>query len=427
MSLTTIAILLIGIICFIILTHLVVKNPLNGLILVMAAMPLDQRFSLSSPIGSLSFSNVFLLLTFFSFVLVWVLQKGKIKTPGSIILVWSWYLLSTFWGLGSSSARIIITVSAAFLLFLLMVEIPSKSEDVVLLCKAFVWISFLQSIIALFMYLLFFLSGTRFGIMDSWISGSLVPRAIGVHLDPNYLGISLFMGFSMSLALKNNFRRKFFSFFVPATILTTLLITLSRTVWAGGIVILVVSLTNKLVKNYGMKRSALLGIVIISIFSSAFLPILVDRFSVARSFVESTERSISPRYATFVEAVGIISQNPLFGVGTTAATEQYTHNTFLYAGLRSGLFGMIPLVIIVFYPLLYLLRSFKGINQKWEYVRIGTFAGLLATILGAMTMGIEGHKMLWIAVSLSYAIVFIWKSSKMEGRKEISEAFSNRG
>jgi O-antigen ligase len=297
-----------------------------------------------------------------------------------------------------------------------MVEIPSTSEDLVLLCRAIVWVSFVQSIAALSLYSMYFLSGIRFGIMDSWIAGSLVPRATGAHLDPNYLGISLLMGFSMSLALKNDFRRNKFFLFVPLTILSTLFVTWSRTVWVGGVVILAIFFINKLVKNCGVKRWALLGIVIISIFSSAFLPILVDSFSVARSLVESTERSISPRYATFVEAIGIISQNPLFGVGTTAATEQYTHNTFLYAGLRSGLFGMIPLILIVFFPLFHLLRSFRGSNQEWEYIRIGTFAGLLATILGSMTMGIEGHKMLWIAVSLSYAIVFIWKLSKMEGR-----------
>jgi len=223
-------------------------------------------------------------------------------------------------------------------------------------------------------------AGTAESIIKSpsWfvgVSGTDILRAIGTFPDPHMLAFFLGMSLPLQVVLVLEKKKKYL-WVLPGLALLVLLLTFSRGSYVGlaGVLVWLAIYTWR---NFPAGRQRIvIGILLIFLGSSLLAPVR-DRFY---SILDFTEGSNRDRLKIWDDALNVIIDNPLLGVGlgnyTSAVRPEaqlrepiYAHNTYLDLGSETGFPGMLAWILLMISgirPLLLAMESSSGIISKTQ-------------------------------------------------------------
>jgi O-antigen ligase len=202
-----------------------------------------------------------------------------------------------------------------FFLYLIVANIVQK-ENVVFWLSVLLGVGFALAFLGFLQLVLF--PDLSFLAAYGW--DPHVGRLTSTFLDPNFVGLFLVFSFNLSLAMfyfKKNFG-KFFLLF-PLIFFIALILTFSRSSYLAWIVSLF---------SFGLFFSKRLLLFFLPLFllSIIFLPRMAERISGAASL----DITAQARVISWQNAVQIIKDNSLFGVG---------FNNYRFAQMQYGFFG----------------------------------------------------------------------------------------
>lgn len=216
---------------------------------------------------------------------------------------------------------------------------------------------------ALFFMISFYLFDTKMGVfLDVYFP---YPRATGLNVDPNVLGIYILTFLPFVLY----FNRKKSSKKVKALVLSFIVIALTFS--RSNIVLFVVFLvfycvTGLISKKVSKKEACTVFFILAILFLIVFLIPSVREVILLRIQQFNQENTINSdsRFGIWVRALEVIKQYPVLGVGLDHSKfylYKYVHNTFIEWILSVGVF--LGIVIIIFY-LRNLFKHLRKIKQS---------------------------------------------------------------
>ena len=237
-------------------------------------------------------------------------------------------------------------------------------------------------------------TATTPGIANASIQGQLFLRPYGTFSHPNMLAGFLLVGILLAAYLLS--KRRWIRMLFPTTLFATvgILLSLSRTVIATGIVaafILLVQLFRQRLSRYTL-------LVVLVILSATFLSIAFFPHILFRLFSFSFGESLTERALLAQSAVRMIFHSPLVGVGvqnfipSLPAVSQNTvvlqpvHNIYLLIASEAGIVGL--LAFIAFLATTVLRALFQ---KKKSAKRTSGKVFLLLALLAILLIGFFDH------------------------------------
>ncbi len=230
-------------------------------------------------------------------------------------------------------------------------------------------------------------------------------QSVGIFSDPNDLGLALVVVlpfFYLKLTEYSPLWQKPLALIGLGTIMVALFLTQSR----GGIlalgVVLVLLLTRKLGRTFGLVAG---GIVFLAIFA------LAPRMGT----ISTGEASAHGRVEAWSVGLDLFEAYPLFGVGAHNFTEYHfrtAHNSFVLCATELGMFGLYPWIMLIYLSI----RNNEFIASEVRRTRMRDVAvyvetiryGLIAFATGAYFLSRTYNEVLFLLVGLSAAVTNIF-------------------
>lgn len=230
-------------------------------------------------------------------------------------------------------------------------------------------------------------------------------QAVGIFSDPNDLGLALVVVmpfFYLKLTEYARLWQKPLALIGLLTILYALFLTQSR----GGIlalgVILVLLLTRKLGRTFGLIAGAL---VFLAIFALA--PRMGD--------ISAGEASAHGRVEAWSVGLDLFEAYPLFGVGAHNFTEYHfrtAHNSFVLCATELGMFGLYPWIMLIYLSIKnneFIASAARLSRMRDVAVYVETIRyGLIAFATGAYFLSRTYNEVLFLLIALSAAVTNIF-------------------
>lgn len=374
------------------------------------------------PLGSVKLTFIDATLT--GMLLVWLgrtlsrpgerLQVGRI---GGLLLVFILLAVVCFvWGTGygtsAETTRLFLKFINSFLLFFTVINCVGTKRHIDQIVGGWLVAGAGAAIVGLVLY--FLPSGESVRILGSlrvlgyptsdllrYIPDTQTLRATGMSIDPNVFGAALMLvsalGINQLLSARPVIKR---TWLIPivALVVACLLLTFSRSSWVGLIVALVFMASVKYRRLWLL--FGLLAIVVVL----GLIPGETTFISHLQTGLAVQDRPTEMRLGEYKDALRLISQYPVFGVGFGEAP-----SVDLYVGVSSiylliaeqmGLVGLATFLFIVGFVLVDGLRRVLGASLAGlmrSAVQTGLdvhLLGLLAALVAALTAGIFDHHFL---------------------------------
>ena len=140
----------------------------------------------------------------------------------------------------------------------------------------------------------------------------------------------------------------------------------------------------------GLVVTLLAGFTVIPLLN---LPIISD-------LVSWNTAAVDYRYSTYGTAISLWLTSPIWGTGL-AQPVFYVHNTFMQVAVRSGVLGLIPLVLIIANGFLSPIRVSNKLDIHETKLIVAVGAALFGLLPALMFFEIEVYKELWVVVALA--------------------------
>lgn len=170
------------------------------------------------------------------------------------------------------------------------------------------------------------------------------------------------------------------------------------------------------------------GIVVAIIFSEYFSTTF-NRFSLAKDLsttnrIEYFKKAIISLYNVpeLITGLGIGGFSVFYG-GIDLKRGVYPHNIFLEIGSELGIFGMISIVLLIFWSLCFSISSIKKVRSVDLSLSITLFALLVYSVVNASKSGdINDNRLLFMIIGLNYGFGNIIENK----RNSLSVAYESR-
>ncbi|MCI0453283.1 MAG: O-antigen ligase family protein [Candidatus Latescibacteria bacterium] len=236
-------------------------------------------------------------------------------------------------------------------------------------------------------------------------------QAVGIFSDPNDLGLALVVVlpfFYLKLTEDSKLWQKPLAFIGLGIILYALFLTQSR----GGIlalgVILVLLLTRRLGRTFGIVTGAL---VFLAIFA------LAPRMG----SISTEEASAHGRVEAWSVGLDLFEAYPIFGVGMNNFTEYHfrtAHNSFVLCATELGMFGLYPWIMLIYLSIKnneFVAGAVRRVRMRDVAVYVETIRyGLIAFSVGAYFLSRTYNEVLFLLVGLSAAVTNIFARESSE-------------
>jgi putative inorganic carbon (HCO3(-)) transporter len=235
-------------------------------------------------------------------------------------------------------------------------------------------------------------------------------QSVGIFADPNDLGLALVVVlpfFYLKLTEFSRLWQKPLALVGLGAILYALFLTQSR----GGIlalgVILVLLMTRKLGRTFGLIAG---GFVFLAILA------LAPRMGT----ISTGEASAHGRVEAWSIGLDLFQAYPLFGVGANNFTEYHfrtAHNSFVLCATELGMFGLYPWIMLIYLSIRnneFIASAARGMNMRDVAVYVDTIRyGLIAFATGSYFLSRTYSEVLFLLVGLSAAVsnIFVRESS----------------
>lgn len=250
-------------------------------------------------------------------------------------------------------------------------------------------------------------------------------RIAGTYLNPNFFGEYLVLviplGLAVALAPNSSFVRRVGVGLVTVLLLIALALTFTRGSWLSlGVGLLL----------FGLLTEGWLVALLAGVFGTAIvmIPGLVGRFMSIFSFTGGT---VGFRFKLWQIPIGMLRENPLFGVGIGNYLSAFTnyvfshpelsvgwvvygaHSIYLTIGAEMGLAGLLVfalIIISIFRTGLYLHKRFSSPSATyWRYLNAGILAALAAFLVNGLTSNTLLHPraavLFWFLVGMQGALL----------------------
>lgn len=128
------------------------------------------------------------------------------------------------------------------------------------------------------------------------------------------------------------------------------------------------------------------------------------------------------RLARWMAGLEVFAHSPLIGDGVATFSEDVgreihlgrpspAHNAFITLLGQSGLFGFIPMVVLLALVVRSLSRSLRSVNPVLEHWRPYFLAGLIAMLVSNLFNDYLFERMLWVTFAYAAALEAAWRSS----------------
>jgi O-antigen ligase len=243
-------------------------------------------------------------------------------------------------------------------------------------------------------------------------------QAVGIFSDPNDLGLALVVVmpfFYLKLTEYSRLWQKPLALLGLLLIMYALFLTQSR----GGIlalgVILVLLLTRKLGRTFGMIAG---GMVFLAIFA------LAPRMGT----ISTGEASAHGRVEAWSVGLDLFESYPLFGVGSGNFTEYHfrtAHNSFVLCAAELGFVGLYAWIMLIYISIKnnqFIAHAARGTRMRDVAVYVDTVRyGLIAFATGSYFLSRTYNEMLFLLVGLSAAVTNIFVRDSGEHWKLIEK------
>ncbi len=230
-------------------------------------------------------------------------------------------------------------------------------------------------------------------------------QAVGIFSDPNDLGLALVVVlpfFYLKLTEYSKLWQKPLALIGMLAMLWALFLTQSR----GGIlalgVVVVLLLTRKLGKTFGLIAG---GLVFLAIFALA--PRMGE--------MSAGEASAHGRVEAWSVGLDLFERYPLFGVGAHNFTEYHfrtAHNSFVLCATELGMFGLYPWIMLIYISIRnnqFIANAARRTQLRDVAAYIETIRyGLIAFAVGAYFLSRTYNEVLFLFVGLSAAVANIF-------------------
>ena len=216
-------------------------------------------------------------------------------------------------------------------------------------------------------------------LADSGVSVVKEPqvRWFGVLSDPNDLGMLLIAFFpymvNKIVFQKPSSIKRIFWLLAMLVIGNTVIMTNSR----GSLLALMGGLSSFFI----LKKRSLVGVVIAVLVGIALMALGPSRMAE----LTSGDHSAMGRVYAWIDALKILSHNPLFGIGAKHYTDHHhltTHNSFILALVENGIFGFIAYFSIFIISIDTAIRvAYSEENEKKSTEIISLVGGLIGIVI----------------------------------------------
>ena len=337
--------------------------------------------------------------------------------------------LGTFSAISPPDAkRAILYFSVDLFLFIAIINIVKRPADIYKICLAMAASLAFQGFLGLIQYKFHFF---KIGVIDQ-VQSFMWWRAKGTFFHANHYGMYILLLFPIQFRMlllniqKRNQRGMLIFGGICALAALGLFASSNRGSWAGLVFGMILASIYELAKSSMKARRALLRISVpIAIFGFLFFLKWGDEFS-RRMFSDDADLQVEGRTAMQFEALALIEQNPLLGVGYGNYKEhiahEFVHNLYLLIASETG----VPSLILFLFVLFGLFRLiWRCVRSKIpEVANLGY--GLLAVFLGFLVASIPGpdyyvdHSVqmhFWLICGFAVSLKNVEESIKLKAKK----------
>lgn len=233
-------------------------------------------------------------------------------------------------------------------------------------------------------------------------------------INRNYFGFFISIGCTLSFVFLMYAKNKLFNFLSFSLFSVLSVLSFSKGTWLSSF-LPVLSLTFYLMSRAKSLKNRVASIIALFLAFGSFVSVylLTDLSEKIENRFSNSASTNSERYSYVLDALEIINQSPLLGIGVGnygEATKYFNlhstkdpHNTLLWIWSESGVFALIIFIIICVLCLKYVLPLSNDLN------RVAVFFTTIAIILSMPTQGTPlTMKYLWVLISLSYSIKYLY-------------------
>lgn len=433
-----IPLILVGIIVFLFLILIILKNPYFGLLLVSFLLPFER-------IGSFEFlgitwraSHIFALFTLLAWLFTFFVKKINFNAKNPLLFpIFLFFGFSVFSLINAQNLqRAILVFLFHIFVILFSISIPNliKSKDQLNKIIKIILIScFLVSLFGIYQFVgdMLGLPYTITGLREHYTKQVFgFPRVHSTALEPlyfaNYLLIPISLLFSLLLSKKKD---KILNTFWLVTILglaiLNLVLTLSRGGFLGLAIVLFLIGIFYFKSIFSWKKIIILSFIVILIIYSTygFLLISGKKKNIDMFLRQATTYSkgigIEERLSSYHAAWSMIKEYPILGggvgnFGPYASRGPYfqpkegwaiVNNEFLEIWAEEGIFGLISFIILIFILILRSAKALilKNINSHLKTLLLGLFIAFLAILVQYQTFSTLYILHIWVLVGLLIA------------------------
>ena len=370
---------------------------------VIILIPFDN-FEMEALGIEVSLSDIVILISG-SVFLIRILLSEQIKSISPWIhLLWSVYLLSSLIVLSQGNTRIFVTQVGVFILFYLTILTTRNISNLRMLMKVYLFSALLHSLIGLFVYWQYQQTGNLSGIFLAKISGIPTPRVMSVFGDPNFYALYLLPAFAILLVILFYERSLKIKIGLVAFIIL-LAVGIGASYSRTGIMAMPILLMSTIVWKWGGSfRTLLLGTLAVLLGTTFVLLPLID-MPIISDIAAWNIQAVNYRYYSYGVATSIWSESLLWGTGLTPP-EFTVHNTLLIIGVRSGLFGSVPFILLLVVAFRSNIRKISHTNWNDSKWIAAAGSAMFCLIPPLMFFDIEFNKVLWLILGLVTASAF---------------------
>ncbi len=289
---------------------------------------------------------------------------------------------------GNAANRGVFIFLLNYLMFFCIINLIRRPEDFKYIITPLALSLIFEGILGMFQ---FKFMRFKIGTIDA-SSSFMYWRATGTLFHSNSYGMYLILSIPvvfryllLSLQRKLILKTVLYSVSIVCALLG-LILSRNRGSWAGLILgLVIIFMFDFFSKKSRMKkiilRYALLGVLLVSLLSIRFAPIVIKRL-----FHDDTNVQVENRLNLQAEAMELI-QNNFWGIGFSNyhyhSSKMFVHNLFLLVWLEMGQLGLIAFVILLFLCLLIILKGIKSNNYIVNNISLGALGAYIAVLFAS--------------------------------------------
>jgi hypothetical protein len=420
---------------------LVVARPFVGLWLAIVLVPLDS-VTLSLGLVNLSASNVLLVASAAgSLIRAQVAERGGAGIGrlrlGPVSALVGWYaaaVVVSLWQTPSQAiegARGLVTLGGSALALALSATV-TREDQLRKVVTAILCGGALAGAVGLAQLATYALGLPTFGVVYEAIGHQDLgwARIAGTFGDPNIFGVSLVpaivMAYSRALERGPAWQRVT-CLALLAVLLGVISVTYSRTAWLAAFVALAILSA----LHWRLSKSGAAGLALAALLA-ALGALVAFGADILEFAVRLNEDSVLERAQLRAVAYGLFLTSPAFGHGPLAfsvLTARIPHNSFLSILVGSGLFALVPYLLLLGVTGLRaaaVVFSRAG-STAVRHVGLGALATLAGFCVAMVSLEIQSFKYLWLIMGLSLATWRARRRPAAEGRPADGTAMAARG